>query len=147
MRLGLRFGFVLVVSVCDSMCFRFVLRFIICILLLFGYYCCVIVWLSDRCIVVVILNVLLWFVCLDMVLRIVCMLWIGMFFLSRFCSIFCSVVSEIVFGMRFLMSDGVFLLVCLMSVCIFWWLSSLVVCWMMRWFRCVVMIVFVLIIV
>lgn len=142
------FSFFLFCSVCSNKCFSGVLRLIIWILFLSGNYCWVIVCFNVMCMMVVNLCGLFWMgVCFVSVLRMVCILWIGIFLLRRFCSILCSVVSVMMSGMRFFVSFGIFWVMWFNSCCVFWWLNSFVVCWLMRWLRCVVIIVLVLIIV
>lgn len=95
---------------------------------------CMMKWFSVVCIVVVsMVGFWLLGVCLISVLVILCSWWIGMCLISRFCSMCIIVDSGSVFGVRFLMSLGVFLVRLVSRCCIFLWLSSLGVC---LWIRC-----------
>lgn len=142
------FSFFSFCSVCSNKRFSGVSRLIIWILFLLGNYCWVIVRFNVTRTTAVNLCGSFWMgVCFVSVSRMVRISRIGIFLSRRFCSILCSVVSVTTLGTRFFVSFGIFWATRFNSCCVFWRLNSFAVCWLMRWLRCVVIIVLVLIIV
>lgn len=152
--LFVRFGFMLVLfllfvwSDWCNICFNFGVKVMIGIFFVFW----VIFWIIKclRVICIVDIKILGFWLCvlyLLSVCMIVCILWIGMFLNNKVCSIFMMVFSGRMFGINFLISFGCCLVSILRSCCVFLCFNNWYVLLESNWFKWVVIMVVVFIIV